>query len=481
MKNHINLIFLFFATFSIFAQLPADSIRAIAKKAVADKRSKSIIIGIIDAEGRTVVREGIISDEHPVLPDENTIYEIGSITKVFTALALAEMSLKNQLNLTDPVSKFLTKGTKLPVKNGKEISLLNLATHRSTLPRFPYNVDPKDLDKPYADYTQKKMFEYLSNFQPDIDIDSKWRYSNTGYGLLGYVLTSVSKRRNYETLIKEEICQPLNMNHTVITMTDDMNKNKATGYTEYGKPTNSVVLSAIEAGGGIRSNLHDMFTFAAVNLGFIKSDLFPAMELTHIKQSKKENHLGYATLGWTFWDDEGQDIVFKDGGTPGFSSFIGIDKKNKRGVIILSNSGNGVTDIGLHILHPEYKMELYRYSWKLLDTLRSTVNIEGVDQAIQLYKKLKTSSTDAEFIFNENQLNYLGHELRRSKRLKDAVKIFELNESEYPKSTLVYESLGEVYKRSHEHKKAIEYFEKARELEPQNPHWSFIISRLKNE
>ncbi|ASK28780.1 hypothetical protein CEY12_01030 [Chryseobacterium sp. T16E-39] len=479
MKNYTSLLFLFLAICPIFAQLPADSIRLLAKKAVTDKRSKSIIIGIIDANGRTIFKEGVISDDNPVLPDENTIYEIGSITKVFTSLVLADMSIKHQLKLDDPVSKFLKKDIKLPTRGGKEISLLNLATHRSALPRFPYNVDPGDLDNPYADYTENKMFEYLSHYQPDIDIDSKWRYSNTGYGLLGYALTSVSKQKNYETLIKEKICKPLHMDHTVITMTDELEKNRARGHSEYGKPANFVVLSAIEAGGSLRSNLNDMFTFVEANLGLIKSDLFPAMKLTHLKQSKKENHMGYATLGWTFWDN-GKDIVFKDGGTPGFSSFIGLDTKNKWGIVILSNSANSVTDIGLHIMDPSYIIEPYRYPWKLLDTLRIAVKNNGVDHGIELYRDLKANH-HTEFTFDENQLNYLGHELRRDNKMEDAIKVFEFNKNEYPKSTLVYESLGEIYKRNHNRKKAFENFGKAMELEPQNKHWDFMLHQLKNQ
>lgn len=478
MRNYISLILLIFAVSLVAAQLPMDSIKVLAQKTITDKRSKSIIIGIINTSGRTVFREGIIGDDNPVLPDESTIYEIGSITKVFTSLVLAEMSLKHQLNLNDPVSKFLRKDIKMPIRNGKEISLLNLATHRSTLPRFPYNVDPKDLDNPYADYTENKMFEYLSKFQPDIDIDSKWRYSNTGYGLLGYILTSASKQKNYETLIKEEICKPLSMNSTVITMTPQLERNRARGYSEYGKPANFVVLSSIEAGGSLCSNLNDLFTFTAANLGLIKSDLFPAMELTHVKQFKKENHMGYTTLGWTFWDDDGKNIIFKDGGTPGFSSFIGIDKKNKFGVIVLSNSNNSITDIGLHIMNPNHKIEPYKYPWKLLDTLRTDLKSSGVDHMIKLYRDLKADN-NPDFIFNENQLNYLGHEIRRENKWEEAIRIFELNKNEYPQSTLVYESLGNVYK-GHDSKKAIEYFEKAKELEPQNLHWSFIIDKLKS-
>ena len=461
------------------AQLPSKEIKAMIKTAVDSKRSKSIIIGIIDSNGRKIFSEGIISDNDPRLPDSNTIYEIGSITKVFTSLILADMSLKQQLSLQDPISKFLPKSVKTPNTKGKEISLLDLSIHTSTFPRFPYNVDPKNLDDPYGDYTTKCLFEYVSAYQPDIEIGSSWRYSNTAYGLLGYILTTASKAKNYEELNKEQICKPLGMQSTVITLTPSLLKNTAIGHSEYGKPAPPLNLSSIDGAGAFRSNMKDMLTFAAANLGLIQSNFLPAIQLTHAKHIKKEsNGPDYATMGWTLWEKDGRNLIFKDGGTPGFRTFIGIDTKNKFGVVVLSSSNNGVTDIGKHILEPTSPINTYRYSWALLDTLRETVKSKGTDTAIQLYKALK--ATKAPYSFDENQLNNLGQELRRSKQINDAIKIFELNQAEYPNTTLVYESLGEIYKRyQKDKKKALAYFEKAAQLEPFNLHWNFIVNKLK--
>lgn len=480
MKKSLHLLtFLLIIANTAIAQLPSKEIKAVIKTAVDSKRSKSIIIGIIDSNGRRIFSEGIISEDDPRLPDENTMYEIGSITKVFTTLVLADMSLKQQLSLQDPISKFLPKSVKTPNTKGKEISLLDLAIHTSTFPRFPYNVDPKNLDDAYGDYTTQRLFEYVSAYQPDMEIGSQWRYSNTAYGLLGYILTTASKAKSYEELVKEQICKPLGMNSTVISLTPPLLKNTATGHSEYGKAVPPLNLSSIEAGGAFRSNMNDMLTFAAANLSLIPSNLAPAMQLTHAKHIKKEsNGPDYATMGWTLWEKDGRNLIFKDGGTPGFRTFIGIDTKNKFGVVVLSNSNNGVTDIGRHILEPTWPINPYRYSWGLLDTLRATAKSKGTDAAIQLYKTLKASK--APYSFDENQLNNLGQELRRNKQINDAIKIFELNQSEYPNSPLVYESLGEIYKRyQKDKKKALAYFEKAAQVEPSNPHWNFIIDKLK--
>ncbi|WP_428229535.1 serine hydrolase domain-containing protein [Flavobacterium sp.] len=328
MKKYTIVILLLTVTPTVFGQIATDSIKAIIKREVAHKRSKSIIVGIVNANGRQIFAEGKKSDKDATLPDGTTIYEIGSITKVFTSLALADMSLKQQLSLTDPISKFLPTTVKIPVRNGKEITLLSLSTHRSGMPRFPYNVDPKNLDEPYADYTVSKLYEYVSHFEPTFDIDSKWRYSNVAYGLLGNILTLVAQK-DFEALITAEICKPLHMNNTVISLTANQKSNLAVGHAETGTVVGLTDLGAIGPGGSIRSNVNDLLTFAEANMGVIKTNLSPAMELTHVMQAKKDGNDTFITMCWTLVENNGQHLLFKDGGMPGYSTFLGIDKKIK--------------------------------------------------------------------------------------------------------------------------------------------------------
>src|SRR5208283_4407870 len=117
--------------------------------------------------------------------DGDTVFEIGSITKVFTALLLADMAQRGEVALTDPVSKYLPKGVKMPGRNGHAIMLQDLATHTSGLPRLPSNMKPKDFMNPYADYTPELLYQFLSSYELPRDPGSKWEYSNLGAGLLG--------------------------------------------------------------------------------------------------------------------------------------------------------------------------------------------------------------------------------------------------------------------------------------------------------
>jgi CubicO group peptidase (beta-lactamase class C family) len=477
MKRYLFATTLLFAHYIACSQLPADSIKAIIKREIAGKRSKSIVVGIIDASGRQIYSEGILSDQKPLRPDANTVYEIGSITKVFASVLLAEMNIKGQLNLTDPISKYLPASVKSPVRNGREITLLSLSTHRSGMPRFPYNPYPKNMDNPYADYTEVDLFAYVSHFEPEYDFDTRWRYSNVAYGLLGNILSRIAKK-DFESMTRETICRPLNMPSTAIRSTKQMRANTAGGHAITGQPTVSLELGALEAAGALRSNANDLLTFAAANLGLIKTDLLAALELTHVLQAKKDGNDTYTTMGWTLANDSGRELLFKDGGTPGYRTFLGIDKEKKIGIVVLSNTDNSVTDIGWHILDPNHKVEAYRYPWTLLDTLRITVRKRGADAALKLHDELK-SANDSAHQFGEQQLDHLGHELRGGGKMADAAKILEHNAKLYPKATLVYVSLGEIYRRTGSSERATTYLEKALALEPGNEHLKRMLGSLK--
>jgi CubicO group peptidase (beta-lactamase class C family) len=394
---------------------------------------------------------------------------------------MAEMTLKNELNYNDPISRYLPKTVKTPTKNGKEISLLNLSTNRSGLPRLQYNLDPKDTDDPWTDYTTNQLYEYISGVELNRDINSKWQYSNIGFGLLGHILSLVA-HEDYETLVKQKICAPLQMKNTVVSFDPKKYPNAATGHSEYGKPVNgwSWGNQTLAGSGSLRSTVNDLLNFAAASTGLLKTDLWPAMELTHINQGKKDGNDGFVSMGWTILSEDDQQILWKDGGTFGCRSFIGIDKKKKYAVVILSNTDNPVTDIGLHILDSTAAIKPYQYKWHLLDTLTAALRLKGVDTAMALYHRLKKENK-AGFVFDPMQLNHLGNGLRKEKRIKDAVKIFELNAAEYPQMPAVFESLAELYKRNGNKKIAITYFEKLVKLEPQNPRWPYLLRKLKTQ
>jgi len=161
--------------------------------------------------------------------DGNTIFEVGSVTKVFTSLLLADMAQRGQVALTDPVAKYLPAGVKMPERNGRQISLEDLATHTSGLPRLPSNLSPKDAANPYADYSVEQLYQFLSGYQLTRDIGPQYEYSNLGGGLLGHVLARRAGM-DYEKVVRSRICEPLGMRSTSITLSDDMKTRFAVGH-----------------------------------------------------------------------------------------------------------------------------------------------------------------------------------------------------------------------------------------------------------
>ncbi len=160
-----------------------------------------IVVGILRGGDQSVAGYGTV-DAGQQPPDENAIFEIGSVTKVFTTLLLAEMVLRGEVALDDPAQKYLPSTLHMPKWRGQEITLFHLATHASSLPRLPRNLwkTTKDLANPYANYQVSDMYEFLSGFKLKRPIGSRVEYSNLGMGLLGHILGLVAGK-SFEELV----------------------------------------------------------------------------------------------------------------------------------------------------------------------------------------------------------------------------------------------------------------------------------------
>src|SRR5260370_38975395 len=212
---------------NIFQTLPVpstDEIREILVKRVdLQKQAVGIVAGVIDPNGRRVVAYGDLANGDPRRLDGDTIFEIGSITKVFTSLVLADMANRKEVTLDDAAAKYLPENVKMPERSGKSITLLDLSTHTSGLPRLPSNLNVlKDPRNPYAGYSVNDLYELLSSYTLPRDPGSEVEYSNLGGGLLGHLL-AYRAGTDYESLIRNRITQPLNMPDTGIPLPSQLN------------------------------------------------------------------------------------------------------------------------------------------------------------------------------------------------------------------------------------------------------------------
>jgi len=321
------------------------------ERIVDSGKCSGIIIGIINEKGRQILSYGELEKGSGKKPNENTVYGIGSITKLFTCFLLADMANHGEVNLNEPISSFLPDLIKAPRFDGKEITLYHLATHTSGLPARPDNLSPANPDDPYADYSGDQLYEFLSKYKLSRKVGLKYEYSNIGVGLLGYILTQKSGI-DYETLVHKRICEPLNLSRTIIAVPAKLQSSVATPYNKEGQSVTDWTFSPVFVGAGsLKSTAHDMLIFVAANIGLIDARLSSTFELTHIKHPGNN-----IALGWHIWDEFGTIIFGHSGSSIGYKSFIGFSKKSKSGVIVLSNKTDAVMDIGLHILDHGYQL-----------------------------------------------------------------------------------------------------------------------------
>jgi CubicO group peptidase (beta-lactamase class C family) len=386
------------------SDIPSDrEIRSIlADRVEKYRQSVGIVVGVISPDGRKVLSHGKLAADDSRALDGDTVFEIGSITKVFTSLLLSDMVEHREVALNDPAARCLPADVRVPERNGQKITLQDLATHTSGLPRMPSNVDSADPSNPYADYSVGQLYAFLSNFQLPRRIASQFEYSNLGGALLGHALSKCAGT-DYETLVEKRITEPLHMNNTHIALTPDMKARLAMGHAYGLEPTPNWDLGALEAAGALHSTANDLLTLLAAHLGYIETPL--ASSLAAMTKTRRESDRGEVGLAWFVERIAGTTIISHDGGTGGYRSFIGYEPVGRVGVVVLSNSGAsaGVEDIGLHILNPYIPL---RQSWELQPPKpRTTIAVESavLDAYVGRYRfpsnQLATVTRDGDRLF----------------------------------------------------------------------------------
>jgi len=323
--------------------------RNLATRVSQDSIGVGLVVGIIDGVQRKIISVGKANKITNQILNKESLFEIGSISKTFTGILLADMVLKGELKLDDPVAQFLPKTVTMPTRNEKQITLLHLATHTSALPRLPTGFSPKDTTNPYADYTVKMMYEFISNYKLTRDIGIKPEYSNLGMGLLGHVL-ALKAGKSYEDLVKERILNPLGMNNTTITISANQQKQLTTGHDLTVIATSHWDIPTLAGAGALRSSGEDMMTFLAANMGLNKTPLSEAMELSHQYQHEFGSETLSIGLAWLTAQTEDGNMIWHNGGTGGYRSFTGFNKKKGLGVVVLANSQDDPDSIGKAIL-----------------------------------------------------------------------------------------------------------------------------------
>jgi serine-type D-Ala-D-Ala carboxypeptidase/endopeptidase len=361
-----------------------------------NKTNAAIAIGFIDPNGTQFYGHGKISNSSTDTVDENTVFSIGSTTKVFTTVLLADMVNKGLVKLDDPVEKYLPSNITVPEYNGHKITIEDLATHTSGLPEFPDNYCPsfdpektpvvdsvqyrKDLMNCTKTYTFDQFYQGLSNTTITREPGSKVEYSTFGIGLLGHILTLKSNMSSFDELLEYNILDVLGMNDTSFILSDSQKSRLAVGHFNSQELPTLNMSSPITPGGALHSTVSDMLKFLSANMGLIKTELDDAMQESHLIRlstgqilpnnlqiSERNNNIGlYVGLGWFITTNYGHEIIWHNGATiGGYNAYMAFNPTTERGIVILCSTD--IADINITTISFSQNDELSYLIWSLLN------------------------------------------------------------------------------------------------------------------
>jgi CubicO group peptidase (beta-lactamase class C family) len=350
---------------------PSDAtVQQMLQQIVNRHKVSGIVVGLLDERGtRRVIAHG--NPGSGALPfDSDSVFELGSMTKVFTGILLADMVRRGEVELADSVGDLLPREVRVPARNGKVITLLDLTTHFSGLPFMPTNLARSERG-PFGDYTVRDLYEFMSSYELPRDPGDAFEYSNVAVGLLGHAL-SLRARMTYEALVTDRILRRLAMTNTAVTFTPWMKNHLVQGHNREGKPVPNWNFPALPGMGGLRSTMNDMLAFAAANLSSEETDLTMAMRDSHrglrqisgdpkypgMPSALKQGRIGF---NWFISRPGERRIIWTVGLTAGYSTFLGLDVEARRAVVVLTNTGlNNIDYVGFHLLDPTVPLKLAR-------------------------------------------------------------------------------------------------------------------------
>ena len=341
---------LLLALVRVQAQLPVipEDAKTTVRQRVDCGYCPGIVVGLMNTNGPTYFSYGRMDLDGGPAVDEHTLFEIGSIGKVFTSTLLADMAQRGELELTNAIQSYLPEGVTAPTWLEQPITLTHLATHTSGLPAWWSNLNPTEGDNPFARYTTELMYEFLASYELTRAPGAAYEYSNYGMGLLGQLLGRLAGA-SYSTLVVTRIADELGLPDTRIDLSPNQQARLARGYSGV-LPIPPLEMGALEGAGAWRSTAKDMLTFLAANRGWLATRLQPAM----IEAQRSRYPTGTPGLsiglGWHLYTVGSGTFVWHNGATFGQRAFAGFRRNGPSLAVALANSDYDVTDIGFHLL-----------------------------------------------------------------------------------------------------------------------------------
>jgi D-alanyl-D-alanine-carboxypeptidase/D-alanyl-D-alanine-endopeptidase len=308
---------------------------------------KGMVAGLCDRHGQRVLTQGEADNGGPL--DGDTVFEIGSLTKLFTALALADMVVRGQMAMDDPLGRYLPADVRVPDFDGKPITLRDVATYSPGLPGWPADMPP--LGKTFPDYPVERLYRALSVTKLDAAPGTRYVYSNFGYGLLGLALARRAGT-DFETLIVSRIAAPLGMESTRIELASDMQARISPGHDrKLAKVADWDMQEAFAGAGAFHSTANDLLKFLAAAMALKPSPLAAAfLEMTRTMRPSDQADTK-VVAGWFITSVQRDRLVWKDGGVLGYSSFLGYSAVTRNGIVLLADGNFDSAKWGRHLLN----------------------------------------------------------------------------------------------------------------------------------
>jgi D-alanyl-D-alanine-carboxypeptidase/D-alanyl-D-alanine-endopeptidase len=342
-----------------FAAPATDPILDALKQTVGSRdKVAGMVAVVINEAGHRMVSFGD-SGVPKLALDGDSVFEMMSMTKVLTSLLLADMVARGEVAFDDPVAKYLPSSVTLH-EHGRPITLLDLATYTSGLPNMPGNLPPNwyDMPNPMGDYTDAKLYEFLSSYVPKYEPGTHYEYANVGFGLLGIALARRAGK-SYEELLVERVCNPLGMADTRITLTGEMRRHLVQGHDMDLKPTQLWDWPAMPGAGCARSTANNLTVFVEACLGLARTPL--RAPLSRLIETRRPTPLAGTDvgMGWFISTDGKEEIAWKSGLSAGCNTFIGFSTKRRRGAVLLSNFlwqpiDAGTINMGIKMIDPDF-------------------------------------------------------------------------------------------------------------------------------
>lgn len=353
---------------------------AAAREWIQQGYGPGLVIATVDARGEACYQALGSAQAGAAEPlNSHSLFEIGSVTKLFTALSLAQLAEQGQLSLTASFRALLSQAP--PVKHTeREISLQDLATHSSGLPRLPANFSPANPQDPYADYSFTQLWNFLRDDGVSAPVGSRYTYSNLGYGLLGLAL-STSQGETYAEMIERLVIRPLGLRETAIALNAGQQQRLVRGHVGL-QPVpywNGGLLAGAYA---LHASAADLTRFVAAAMHVPGQPLAKAFTLSETPLFRVSDQLQVG-LGWHLLGTGDAQICFHNGETAGFRSYVGFSASRRQGVVMLANAASlPVDDLALHLLQPQHPLPHPRREITLspdqLDSLSGRYRFAGI-------------------------------------------------------------------------------------------------------